>query len=218
MKGLLLSDLYNVKTIYKNLMFAVICISFAFICGIGNGVYIIFTTIAFSMMSINLFAMDERSKWLKYVMILPTTRKQYVYEKYLMSAMFIAAGFVISSSIYGVGAILNIVKSVTKEELLICIGTSCSIGLFFLCLYIPILIKVGTEKARFVVLGFLMIPSIGGVLLANSNGEVPEWVMNTIKALGKYHTIVYCFIPVVVVLLIILSVSASVKIIEKKEF
>ena len=61
MKSLILNDLYNISTIIKQLLFAVIILSITFLSSMGAGVYIIFCTCLCGVMIINLFAMDEKA-------------------------------------------------------------------------------------------------------------------------------------------------------------
>lgn len=218
MRSLIVSDLYNIKSILRNLLFALICISCVFLSGQDNGAYIVFCTTACSMLAINLFAMDERSNWLKYVLIMPATRRQYVYEKYIMGVLFTVAGFLFAIVVYFLSSILHVGSRLNMNQVLIFIACAFSVGLIFLSIYIPVLIRVGTEKARFIVLGLLVLPSVGGLAIVKGIEKAPRWIIQFGEAVLQHQTLVKGMIPVFLLGILLLSITFSIHFINKKEY
>lgn len=217
MKSLLLSDLYNVSTIGKRLLSAVSIISISFLIGFGGGNFLTYTTCMCGIMVVNLFSMDERSNWIKYAMIMPTTKREYVYAKYIMAIGFVAGGFLISFLIYLIASLLSVVEKMAEADLKVYSITALSVGLLFISLYVPALIKVGVEKARVLVLLIIGAFTALCFIVYNNQQKAPNWLIQFGENIG--HALdrnVYIMLLFMLVLLAI-SLLFSVRWMEKKE-
>ena len=158
MKGLILKDLYNISHNAKSLFFTLIFLSICLIPSSGASGFAITTTIIFSMMTLTTFSLDERSKWAKYALIMPVTRKDYVKAKFVVNFIFSLAGTVIGSIIACIGEIVK--GTFEPVTLLVCCGMGLCLGVFFGSLFIPLIIKWGTEQARMVSVVAVAVPSL----------------------------------------------------------
>lgn len=170
-KGLIKKDLYNLSS-YKTSLIIVIIFCGIAIIGTGNinlGPIIICTIIG--MISLSTFSYDEISKSNKYILTLPTNRKEIIKAKYIL-----AIGSTILGGILGIILtiiIANIMNYVRPENLIdlnyeslitTTIGGMLGISLIQ-AIQIPSIYKWGAEKGRvqMFILVFILIVLVAGV-------------------------------------------------------
>ena len=170
-KGLIKKDLYNLSS-YKTSLIIVIIFCGIAIIGTGNinlGPIIICTIIG--MISLSTFSYDEISKSNKYILTLPTNRKEIIKAKYIL-----AIGSTILGGILGIILtiiIANIMNYVRPENLIdlnyesfitTTIGGMFGISLIQ-AIQIPSIYKWGAEKGRvqMFILVFILIVLVAGV-------------------------------------------------------
>lgn len=170
-KGLIKKDLYNLSS-YKTSLIIVIIFCGIAIIGTGNinlGPIIICTIIG--MISLSTFSYDEISKSNKYILTLPTNRKEIIKAKYIL-----AIGSTILGGILGIILtiiIANIMNYVRPEKLIDLnyesLITTTIGGMFGISLIqaiqIPSIYKWGAEKGRvqMFILVFILIVLVAGV-------------------------------------------------------
>ena len=170
-KGLIKKDLYNLSS-YKTSLIIVIIFCGIAIIGTGNinlGPIIICTIIG--MISLSTFSYDEISKSNKYILTLPTNRKETIKAKYIL-----AVGSTILGGILGIILtiiIANIMNYVRPENLIDLnyesLITTTIGGMFGISLIqaiqIPSIYKWGAEKGRvqMFILVFILIVLVAGV-------------------------------------------------------
>ena len=181
-KGLLKKDLYNLSS-YKTTL--IIIILFCAIAIIGTDAINIAPTVICAivgMISLSTFSYDEISKSNKYILTLPTNRKEIVKEKYIL-----AIGATILGGLLGILLtiiVVNIMNYLRPENIInidyetlitTAIGGISCISLLQ-SIQIPSIFKWGAEKGRiqmFISL-FIIIAVIGGIyfLITKSNINV----------------------------------------------
>ncbi len=151
-KGLLLKDLYVFRNFKGNIIFSIIM--FIILIAIGSMQNDIFTIgsilflIFFGMNSISSFSYDENADSDKYLLSLPTTRKDIVLSKYLFvflnSFISILVGILVSFiiTILVRGKVANL-----GDSLRICFLAFTSVS-FLMCANVPCIYKWGVEKGR----------------------------------------------------------------------
>ena len=170
-KGLIKKDLYNLSS-YKTSLIIVIIFCGIAIIGTGNinlGPIIICTIIG--MISLSTFSYDEISKSNKYILTLPTNRKEIIKAKYIL-----AVGSTILGGILGIILtiiIANIMNYVRPDKLIDLnyesLITTTIGGMFGISLIqaiqIPSIYKWGAEKGRvqMFILVFILIVLVAGV-------------------------------------------------------
>ena len=181
-KGLLKKDLYNLATYKASL---IIIILFCGIAIIGTDAITIAPTVICAivgMISLSTFSYDEISKSNKYILTLPTNRKEIVKEKYIL-----AIGATILGGLLGILLtiiVVNIMNYLRPENIINIdyetLITTAIGGIFCISLLqsiqIPSIFKWGAEKGRiqmFISL-FIIIAVIGGIyfLITKSNINV----------------------------------------------
>ena len=163
MKSLILKDLYNIGHNAKSMIFILLVLAFALIPSSGVEGYIIMSGILCSMMIITTFSFDDQSKWLKYAMVMPVTKKDIVISKFIVLLIFSAIGAVTGLVIGAIGGTIvhkGIFSSVNNMLSLLFTGAvSLVISEIAGSMSIPLLFKFGAEKARMLMLVSCLIPA-----------------------------------------------------------
>lgn len=160
MKSLILKDLYNIYHNMKSLGLMLIFFLFVLIPTSGLEAYIPFSCLICSTIIITTFSFDDMSKWTKYAMVMPISKKEYVLSKYIVAFIFSAFGAV-------TGFILAIIAGTVTQKItqledivvyLAIAGIGLLVSLLFDGLSILLLFKYGAEKARMLTLVAYVIP------------------------------------------------------------
>lgn len=99
MKSLILKDLYNIGHNAKSMLFILVVAAAALIPASGVMGYIIACAVLCSMMTVTTFSFDDSSKWARYAMIMPISKKDLVAGKFIVLAIFCIVG-----SLFGLAA------------------------------------------------------------------------------------------------------------------
>ena len=92
MKSLVLKDLFNIGHNAKSMLFILVVFAVALIPFSGVEGYIFVCAILCSMMIVTTFSFDDSSKWTRYAMIMPVSKKELVAGKFMVLAIFCAIG------------------------------------------------------------------------------------------------------------------------------
>ena len=216
--GLLMKDLELIK-INMKMYLAVFLIGIIYLVAQENGstffvAYAIFVSIS---VSVGTISYDGYHHGMKFLMTLPVTKKQYVQSKYLLSFGFAVLVSVISL-LWGMIRI-QISGKQEAEDLLISAGTALVISCIILCGMIPLRLKYEAEKSRIVMVAVVVVI----FLVAAACKELYDVYQKSFgKGLRFLNTLSGWQIAVglIVVMMICLAVSvkASERIMEKKEF
>lgn len=179
-KGLLKKDLLNLASYKSTLIIVIICV-----CIVGsmsqsaiNYIPIMMTTMI-GMIALSTFSYDEIAKSDKYILSLPTNKKEIVIEKYILVIFSILIGailgFIITPIIINAINYFNKGNSINIDYNLLL--TTTIGGIFGISLVsgiqIPSIYKWGAEKGRIqmFILVFGLIAIIGGIgyLLVKAN-------------------------------------------------
>lgn len=194
-KGLLKKDLYNLASYKASLIIIVLFCGIAIVGteAINWGSIIICTIVG--MIALSTFSYDEIAKSNKYILTLPTNRKEIVKEKFIL-----AIGATILGGILGllltiiVANVMNYVRpenmiNINYESLI----TTTIGGMFGISLIqaiqIPSIFKWGAEKGRiqmFILLFIIIVIAAGaGFLIMKSNLNINmEMLENFINQFG----------------------------------
>ena len=194
-KGLLKKDLYNLASYKASLIIIVLFCGIAIVGteAINWGSIIICTIVG--MIALSTFSYDEIAKSNKYILTLPTNRKEIVKEKFIL-----AIGATILGGILGllltiiVANVMNYIRSenminINYESLI----TTTIGGMFGISLIqaiqIPSIFKWGAEKGRiqmFILLFIIIVIAAGaGFLIMKANLNINmEMLENFINQFG----------------------------------
>lgn len=216
MKGLIIKDILNLRNYMKQLILV-----FIFFVAYGiflkNGVFVgSMITLMLSMQVITTMSYDEYAKWDKYALTMNVNRKDIVLSKYVFFIMSIIIGIVvgiISSSLINIISDSNIG---IDEILVTSIMVPCIFAILF-CIIIPIVFKIGVEKARVVMMAIFFTPTILGFIIFKmaEKANIPMPDEATLDMIFKFGLI---GLIVLTVVFIFISYKISLSIYNKKEF
>ena len=166
MMGLLLKDLYELRSYKKNLLFLLALFVLLTISQAGEEdssfVSILMTMIIFSMIGLSTFSYDEKTNTNRYLMTLPLTKKDLIREKYLLSILFILLGSIIGFLLnFGIFFIMNGKIPDVEEAISFTLGGIVGLSLVH-GIQIPLMYQFGAEKARIQI--YIVFLAIGGIL------------------------------------------------------
>lgn len=221
-KGLIKKDLYNLGSYKTSLIVMIIFCAIAIIGtkAVNYGPIIICTMIG--MIALSTFSYDEISKANKYILTLPTNRKEIVKEKFIL-----AIGATIFGGIIGIlitiilTKIMNYIQPTNtinldyNSLLFSTIGGMFGISLIQ-AIQIPSIYKWGPEKGRIqmFILIFLLVLLISGIgfLIMKSNININlEIFENFMDRFGMI------FLVLLIAIMYFISYKASCKIYSNKE-
>ena len=221
-KGLIKKDLYNLSS-YKSSL--IIMILFCGIAIIGtkaiNYASIIICTIV-GMISLSTFSYDEIAKSNKYILTLPTDRKEIIKAKYIL-----AIGATILGGILGLLItiiVVNVMNYLRPEDIInidyeglivSTIGGMWGISLIQ-SIQIPSIYKWGAEKGRiqmFILLFILVAVVIGiGFLIMKANFNIDIKAINSF--MNKFGIMI---LVALMIIMYYISYNTSYKIYKNKE-
>ena len=210
MSGLLLKDILNLKSYVTTLV----------VCIVGYGIIFLtentgvsaFAIMMFAMVVITTIAYDKQAKWNKYALTMPLTRKDIILSKYI---------FFVASTIIGaiIGFVLSVIPSILSEknlEVLTVFGIiSVALGMAFLfgSISLPVIFKIGVEKARIIIICCTVLP-VGILLLL---GKLVDFE-TMVRPSDGFLLGVFILVAIVGALLLIPSYMISLRIFTKKDF
>ena len=208
MIGLILKDLISLKKSSGKIiiivaLYIVIFESAGSITFLSAMIIIIFT-----MFILNTFAFDEVSKWDYYALSLPVTKHQIVLSKYLLTLAFDLVGILIAF-------LLFLVKNQVTAETVLSLFVLSALALIMASVMLPLLYKLGTQKARIWTIMILLLPTAGLMLLSALGIKLSGNILASISD-SAVELLVYLAAPAAL-LLFTGSYVLSCKIFENKE-
>ncbi|HBC31969.1 MAG TPA: ABC-2 transporter permease [Clostridiales bacterium] len=203
MTGLILKDLINLK---KQARVYLILVLFYLVLGIANESSDMFSTmmiVVSAIIPITAMSYDERSKWDRYALTMPLSRKSMVASKYILGLIFLVASFILSMLFNSFFSNISLM-----ENVMTCLAT-LSIGMVIMSVIFPLIFKFGVEKGRIFMMIVLFAPTALILLLSKLEISMPD--EETIKSLLYLS-------PIVAAVIFIASIYISMSIYNKKEF
>ena len=215
-KGLLAKELVFVKSYKKNLLlFIILAAIMSFFYNSITSFIPVYIPLVLGMMATNSFAYDGQSNSERYILSLPVDKKDVIRSKYIYILSFTILGTIL-------GILLAIILQIIKDgsnlnlEDIISTGLGSLFGMMILQIFqIPILIKFGYEKGKFIqmiaVVLIMMIASVLSVVLIKKFSYSFEEVFDILKKYGLY------ILGIITTLLYLISYHISYRIFKKKE-
>jgi len=198
---LMLKDWYVLKKRSGITLF--IILFFAVFAGLQGGfLYTAMCTMMMIMLTLTTFAYDQSDGWEAYVSALPVSRKAVVQSKYLFGLLAVAG------SILLVLASTVVFRGFEVEILLNALAVQFFLGLFFLSLNYPLILKFGFEKSRvwYILITFLIVGA-GSAFTTVASKAAPQNTASVTLIAG-----------ILVFSLLVISYFISLRIINRKEF
>lgn len=218
MSGLLMKDLellkVNIKTYF--IVFAV-GIIYLFVQTDGSIFFISYMIFVSLSVTVGTISYDGYHHGMNFLMTLPVTRKQYVWSKYLLGFCFAA--------VTGMAALLigilkvQVTGNQEMQDLLISAGVSMILAGMILCGTIPLRLKYEAEKSRIIMVAaaavlFLLVAVCREGYNIYKKGFVRGFEF--LERISGCQTA--CLLIVLLMICMAVSVKASERIMERKEF
>lgn len=215
-KGLITKELVFLKSYKKNLILFVILA--AMLCFLNDSITSfmpVYIPLILGMIATNSFVYDSQANSERYLLSFPLNKKDIIRTKYIYILSFTVLGAIL-------GIVFAIILQNIKDSSLLNIddivstGAGALFGMMILQMFqIPILIKFGYEKGKFIqmiaIVLIMMIASILSVTVMKITSLSLNEVLDMLKQYGLY------IIAIVTVLFYLLSYKISYNIYKKKE-
>lgn len=201
MKSLIMKDLFNIGHNAKSMLFILMVFAVALIPSSGVEGYIFVCAILCSTMIVTTFSFDDNSKWMRYAMIMPVSKKELVVGKFVVLAIFCAVGSLFGLVIGSIGGFA--MRKITFDfagigELLFLALAAWVISLIFGSMSIPLVFKFGAEKGRVLLLVSFLIPAgiCFGIyqLLAMLGVELTDQLVFILLCCSPILALAWCYV------------------------
>ena len=148
MKGLLLKDLYQIKSYCRSYVFVVLVFFAVAFASEENIFFVIYPCFLCGMIPVTLLSYDEASRWNTYSLALPYTRSQLVSAKYLIG-LILQTGMV---TLTGIAQFfrMRMHGNFDPGEFVIFVVITLAASLLAPAVCLPMIFRYGVEKGRIV--------------------------------------------------------------------
>lgn len=226
MKGLIIKDL---KIVLRNSKFILIMLAISIIIysqtSAEDGSFMVgYIIMIFWLLSINTFSFDEADKSIVFLMTLPSGRKVYVTEKYILSFALCAIGCMLSM-LFPIIAGNQPITDVLLQSVSV-----LAVYIMFSIIIIPLMLKMGREKSGvimlvFGVLAFTVFGAFKDIIGRISTLNVipvsaaKNFIIRAVHAFLSLDKPLICIILCLAfIICVALSWLTSIRIMRKKEF
>lgn len=168
MKGLLIKDFYSIVSQLK--LFLIIIIAFALVPGYSVSA---FAMVYAALLPINALAWDEQSKWDNLARMMPYSRFDLVFSKYLIGYIYIAAAALLCAAVSFAYSLLPGKEPFDAGNALTIVFSGAT-ALLLLALNLPLMFRMGVEKGRLffgiMVGAFCALIALGGNMIDDGAG------------------------------------------------
>lgn len=158
-------------------------------------------------------AYEEKSKSHLLLSTLPVSRTQICISKYVLGALYILLSVLASILFIYLGEVLlpaSTLRTTILQNSVVIIPSLCAVGFIYIAIILPILFKLGTEKARFIML--LLYALVFAIMpLAEKALDLSA----TTALISKINPLILLFISLCIYLI---SMVVSTSISERKEY
>ncbi|MBT9778318.1 ABC-2 transporter permease [Clostridium sp. MCC353] len=215
MKALIIKDLLNLKSYFKQLVFIYGFYLVFSLMGIWDiSFFVSIATMLGAMMFISTMSYDEMSKWDAFALSAPILRKDLVTSKYLLMLFSLLGSTGLSLAI--AVPVLLIQNSLALIELLAYTGSVALVIMTGFSIILYLAFKVGVEKARIAMLAVFLLPTllifILGKNIARSGIDFSQVNLEQMLPAAAISAVI------VAAAVILIMYRLSVKTVQKKEY
>lgn len=217
MYGLVLKDLINLTKSVRLYFIVILLYGAMSFVQKDTSFFSVMFIFLFGILTLTSYSYDDLAKWDSYALTMPIDKKDIVRGKYLLLFVLTIIGTIFS--MVGCMVLTFLLQSGKLMEGLAVCAAGAAVTLLFYSISLPLITKLGVEKARLICVAVYVLPAFGGAMIVRalkaSNIVIPDQLIK----IGLYvldH--VYVFVPIILLVLIAISYSISVKIYTKKEF
>ncbi len=212
MSGLIKKDLMILSMQAK--MFAVIGLVYAIMGILQKNTFMMVAMVVMvvAVLPVTSMGFDEQAKWDRYALTMPVSRKQLVASKYLLT-LLMAAGAALFAIVLSV--VIALINKQNPLEAVLGVLVSLPAALFFVSLLLPIVIKLGVEKARIAMLAVYLVPMLIMILFF---GLVQKPSKEFFESLARFLPLIGAGFVLLMLALFAGSYLLAVRFAQKKEY
>ena len=215
-KGLITKELVFLKSYKKNLILFVILA--AMLCFLNDSITSfmpVYIPLILEMIATNSFVYDSQANSERYLLSFPLNKKDIIRTKYIYILSFTVLG-----SILGIvfAMALQSIKDISLLNIddIVSTGAGALFGMMILQMFqIPILIKFGYEKGKFIQMIAIVLIMMAASILSVTAMKITSLSLNEVLDMLKQYGLY--IIAIVTVLFYLLSYKISYNIYKKKE-
>ena len=177
-------------------------------------VMIMYLPLYAGILPVSLITTDETSRWERFALGMPYSRKDIVSAKYLMSVLLVLG----CTALTAVLLLLILNSTLTGTQYILLIAAALAISVILPSVLLPLNLKFGTAKARIVLAVLLAVSGCLSAAAFTSEGEDPFSAIAKITALQIDMRLLALLIIAAAAVLMTVSWAASVMIYRRKQF
>lgn len=222
MRGLFVKDMEimrgNMKTFIGVYIIAIFCFMGT---SAGPSFLISYVSVLAAVMALNTIASDDMDNGMPYIFTFPVSRKEYVKEKYLLGAGMVTALWAVAVAI-AVGVNASGYRTTFWEELIASAAAGIFLAIFANAVLFPVQLKYGSSTGRMVlfvlVFGTMAVIWIGAEICKKMNLDFSGLKNLGLRILNLGIPACLAMLFVLMLLILLISCTISIKIMEKKEY
>lgn len=210
----------DIRLILRNKQMVIVVAFMALMMSFSGSIDMVlpYMTIFGTIFSVSTISFDEVDNGYSYIMTLPVTYKDYVYEKYMFCMLGgIAAGlvtmvfFLIGTGIRG--------NAVVTSDILMAAVAVLPLIVIIESFLIPVQLRFGNSKSRIFIMVLVGAVIAGVYVMERVVGDVEQKAAEVIKAVDGINPL-YVIIGVAAATMIILAVSVmcSMRVMRRKQY
>lgn len=157
MKGLIIKEFLGLRRYFRILAVLMVLYIFMAFGMTSVSIFAAINAILVMICSLNSFSYDSYNHWNEFAMSLPLSRADLVKSKYLFILLLCAFGTAVTLIL---SLIVGLIIHLPMQEIFIAILCSALTALFLGALTTPFIYKFGVEKARYILIIIVMIPTL----------------------------------------------------------
>lgn len=157
MKGLIIKEFLGLRRYFRILAVLMVLYIFMAFGMTSVSIFAAINAILVMICSLSSFSYDSYNHWNEFAMSLPLSRADLVKSKYLFILLLCAFGTAVTLIL---SLIVGLIIHLPMQEIFIAILCSALTALFLGALTTPFIYKFGVEKARYILIIIVMIPTL----------------------------------------------------------
>ena len=214
MKGLLKKEWY---VLFNKPVMLLLPIMIFIIMGLSTKsiAMILYLPLYAGILPVSLITTDETSRWERFALGMPYSRKTLVSAKYMMSILLVLLGTLLTSVIL----LLFLNNAFTLQQSVLTVAAIAAGSLLLPSVLLPLNLKFGTAKARLALFILLAVcGSVSAVALNHEGEDVRFDLFAKIAAWGLSPALLTVLLLAAAVILMFVSWMISVTIYKRKQF
>ena len=214
MKGMFVKDMEIMRGNMKTFIGVYIIAIFCFLStSAGPSFLISYVSVLAAVMALNTIASDDMDNGMPYIFTFPISRKEYVKEKYLLGAGMVTVLWAVAVAI-AIGVNASGYRMVSWEELIASAAVGLFLAVFANAVVFPIQLKYGSSTGRLV----LLVLVFGVELCQKMNVDFSGLKNLGLRIWNLGIPVCLAMLFVLMLLMVLISCTISIKIMEKKEY